>query len=498
MQLWAEIRRRVLAGEISMRQACAQYQLNWRTVKKIVSHTQPAPRRASTRVKPTLDPVIAIIHGILEEDRHAPPKQRHTAVRIHQRLTDEHNYTGCITGVRTIVRLWKKNQAEVFIPLTHPPGEAQVDFGHALVEVAGQRTKAALFVLTLPHSGAIFACLFPRECTEAFHQGHVLAFNFFTGVPTRISYDNTRIAVAKLIGTHLRQLTHEFQRLQSHFLFESHFCGVRRANEKGHVEGGVGYVRRNFLVPVPCGPTWQAINECLAANCRRDQQRRMTRQTQPKSDRLTADQAAFRPLPIEPFEARRIAVATINSLALGRFDGNDYSVPSAYAYQTLTAIGTTDVVRFTYRNQVVAEHRRCWRKKQTIFDPLHYLAVLERKPGALDHAAPLANWKLPDCFAALRKRLESIDPSGGTRQFIRVLRLLETHELMAVTAAVEESLSLSIHDADAIRLLIERRTDTPAASFDLVGRPRLAGVRVPTIDLSAYRSLLSTNPEQRS
>ena len=497
MQLWAEIRRRVLAGEISMRQACVQYQLNWRTVKKIVAQTQPIPRRAAHRAKTTLDPVIPIIHDILEADRHAPPKQRHTAVRIHQRLCDEHNYTGCITGVRSVVRLWKKTQTEVFIPLTHPPGEAQVDFGHALVEVDGERTKAAMFVLTLPHSGALFACLFPRECTEAFHDGHVRAFAFFGGVPTRISYDNTKIAVAKLLGTHQRQLTAEFQRLQSHFLFDSHFCGVRRANEKGHVEGGVGYVRRNFLVPVPCGPTWQTLNENLAANCRRDQQRKATRQTQSKSVRLQADRAALRPLPIEPFEARRIAVATINSLALGRFDGNDYSVPSVYAYQTLTATGTIDVVRFTYRNQVVASHRRCWRKRQTLFDPVHYLAVLERKPGALDHAAPLTNWTLPECFPALRKRLEFIDPSGGTRQFIRVLRLLETHELATVTTAVEEALSLSIGDADAVRLLIERRTDTPAASFDLVGRPRLAGVRVPTIDLSAYRSL-TTNPEQRS
>lgn len=498
MQLWNEIRRRVRAGEISMRQACIQYQLNWRTLKKIVSQTQPAPRRASNRVKTTLDPVIAIIHDILEADRHAPPKQRHTAIRIHQRLRDEHDYNGCLTGVRSVIRLWKKTQTEVFIPLTHPPGEAQVDFGHALVEVAGERTKAALFVLTLPHSGAIFACLFPRECTEAFHEGHVRAFNFFGGVPRRISYDNTKIAVAKLIGTHQRQLTHEFQRLQSHYLFDSHFCGVRRANEKGHVEGGVGYVRRNFLVPVPCEPTWQMLNEKLAANCFRDQHRHAARQTQPKSDRLQEDRIAFRSLPVEPFEARRIAVATINSLALGRFDGNDYSVPSAYAYQTLTAIGTTDVVRFTYRNQVVAEHRRCWRKKQTIFDPLHYLAVLERKPGALDHAAPLANWKLPSCFATLRKRLESIDPAGGTRQFIRVLRLLETHELATVTVAVEEALALSINDADAVRLLIERRTDTPTASFDLVGHPRLAGVRVPKMDLSVYRSLLTPNPEQRS
>lgn len=491
MEIWSVIRRRVNSGEISMRRACVEYHLNWRTVKKIVSHTEPAPRQSSTRRKPTLDPVVPIIHAILEADRQAPPKQRHTAVRIHQRLRDEHGYTGCVTGVRGVVRQWKKSQVEAFVPLIHPPGEAQADFGRAVVEVAGERTKAALFVLTLPHSGAVFGCLFPRECTEAFHEGHVRGFHFFGGVPTRISYDNSKIAVTKLTGTHERQRTGEFQRLQSHFLFASHFCGVRRAHEKGHVEGGVGYVRRNYLVPVPRADSWSQLNERLAAACAQDQHRRVARQTQPKTVRLAADRAAFGALPVEPFEARRLAVVAINSLGLGRFDGNDYSVPTAYAYQTLTATATTDVVRFRYRNRVVAEHRRCWRERQTIFDPLHYLALLERKPGALDHAAPLAGWSLPECFATLRRRLEAADAVGGTRRYIRVLRLLEVHELAKVAAAVEEALALLICDADAVRLLVERRGDTPAASFDLAAHPRLAAVRLRATDLGAYRDLLT-------
>src|SRR5262245_26624347 len=177
METWSVIRRRVHSGEISMRHACVEYHLNWRTVKKIVSHTEPAPRQPSARRKPTLDPVVPLIHAILEADRHAPPKQRHTAVRIHQRLCSEHGYTGCVTGVRSVVRLWKQSQVEAFVPLTHPPGEAQADFGRAVAEVAGERIKAALFVLTLPHSGAVFGCLFPRECTEAFHEGHARAFH---------------------------------------------------------------------------------------------------------------------------------------------------------------------------------------------------------------------------------------------------------------------------------------------------------------------------------
>jgi hypothetical protein len=166
-------------------------------------------------------------------------------------------------------------------------------------------------------------------------------------------------------------------------------------------------------------------------------------------------------------------------------------VPTRHAYQTLTVVGTLDRVRFLHQGAVVAEHRRCWGKRQTVYDPVHYLALLERKPGALDHAAPLAGWELPGCFAALRRRLEEADPAGGTRQYIRVLRLLEDYDLAALTAAVEAALGLSVKDAAAVRLLVARQADTPAASFDLAGRPRLAAVRVPPPDLGAYAALVA-------
>jgi transposase len=492
MELWAEIRRRVLAGEISMRQACSEYHLNFRTVQKVVRHAEPPPlRAASSRAQPVLGPFLPILRQLLDDDRHAPPKQRHTARRIFERLRDEHGYAGCPSIIRDAVRLYKQSQAEVFVPLLHPPGEGQVDFGRAEVVVAGVRHKAALFVLTLPHSNARFGCLFPRECTETFHEGHARAFAFFGGVLRRLSYDNSKIAVIKLIGPHERQLTREFLRLQSHFSFTAHFCRLRQAQEKGHVENGVGYVRRNFLVPVPQGDSWEALNAQLAADCRREFERTGGGRARTTAELLTADRAAFLPLPTEPFEARRIEPVTINSLSLGRFDGNDYSVPTAFAYQALTAIGTIDRVRFHRRGEVVAEHVRCWGKGQVTFAPLHYLALLERKPGALDYARPLAGWSLPDAFPALRQRLEEADPKGGTRQYIRVLRLLETYDRAAVTEAVERALGLAVADADAVRLLLEHAQERPAVGFDLTGRPRLSAVRVPPPDLAAYGALTS-------
>src|SRR5262249_35485202 len=457
MQIYAEIRRRVLADELSLRQACEEYRLNFRTIHKIVHQPQPIPYRQTTeRPKPVLGPFLPIVAQILGDDQHAPRKQRHTARRIYERLRDEHGYAGCPSIVRAAVAAWKQEQAEVFVPLLHPPGEAQWDFGRAEVVIGGVRQQAALFVLTLPHSNARFGCLFPRECTETFHEGHVRAFAFFGGVPRTIRYDNSRIAVVKLTGRHERRLSGEFLRLQAHFAFGTQFCGVRQAHEKGHVENGGGYVRRNYLVPVPQAESWQEINDRLTTACQKELGR-----AAPAA--LAADRAAFLSLPAEPFEARRIEVVTINSLSLGRFDTNDYSVPTRFAYQALTATGTIDHVRFSYRGTVVAQHRRTWAKSQVTFEPLHYLALLERKPFAIDAARPLQGWHLPDCFVTLRKRLEQTDLRDGTRQYIRVLRLLETHELPAVSQAVSQALRLEAINADAIRVLLERSADRAVA-----------------------------------
>jgi transposase len=439
------------APSCSLRQAAAEYGLNFRTVQMILAQPEPPPfRRRASRAKPVLGPFLPLIHQILDDDRLAPPKQRHTARRIYERLRDEHDYTGCPSIVRAAVAADRQSQAEVFVPLLHPPGQAQVDFGRAFVVVAGIRHQAALFVLTLPHSNTRFACLFPREYTETFHEGHARPFAFFGGVPTRISYDNSKLAVAKLTGPHERRLTTDFLRLQAHFAFGCFFCRVRQAHEKGHVENGVGYVRRNFLVPVPQADSWAELNAQLANACRREFGRPAADRSHTTAELLAADRSAFLPLPAEPFEAHRVELVTVNSLSLARFDGNDYSVPTAFAYQALTATGTIDRVRFSRGGTMVAEHRRCWAKGQVTFEPLHYLALLERKPGAFDHAKPLAGWSLPAAFGQLRRRLEEGDPKRGTRQYIRVLRLLETHPLAAVTAAVERALRLAVADADCV------------------------------------------------
>jgi transposase len=492
MEVWKEVRRRVLTKEISCRAACAEYHLGWKTLNKILTHTEPPGYRPSKpRPKRVLAPFLPIIYQILEDDRQAPKKQRHTAHRIFERLRDEHHYPGGETVVKDAVRDWKQSHQEVFLPLSHPPGEAQVDFGEATIRLSGQEMKFALFVMTLPYSGAIFIQAFPRECTETFLEGHRRAFEYFGGVPQRISYDNSAIAVIEVLKGRERKLTKEFLRLQSHYLFQEHFCLVRRPNEKGHVERLVGFARRNFLVPVPEVVSLTVLNERLLESVRADLAERTRGKSAPKSELLAEDQGAFLPLPQQPFEARRIEQRTADSQSLVHFDTNEYSVPVKYAHRKLTVVATVEEVRLVYEDRLVAKHRRSWERERTFFEPIHYLALLERKPGGFDYARPLENWQLPECFPLLRRRLEAEDPRHGTRSFIRVLRLLEKFSLEQLTEAIEYALDIDVAEADAIRTIVEHRADRPIAFFSLDGRPHLQVVRVETTDPAAYQALLT-------
>jgi transposase len=491
MEFWKEVRRRVLTRELTQRQGCKEYSLGWHTLKKILAHDEPPGyRQSQPRAKRKLAPFLAIIEQILKDDRQAPKKQRHTVKRIFERLRDEHGYQGSLTVIKDTVRAWKRSHQEVFLPLSHPPGEAQVDFGEATIWLAGREIKVALFVMTLPYSGAIFIQGFPRECTETFLEGHRRALEFFGGVPRRISYDNSAIAVIEVLKGRERKLTREFLRLQSHYLFQEHFCLVRRANEKGHVERLLGLARRSFLVPVPHVESLEGLNQQLRQQCLADLAERTRGKSAPKNELLIEDQAAFLPLPKQPFEARRITEAGVNSESLVRFETNDYSVPVQYAHRKLLVVATVEEVRLVYEDRLVARHRRSWDRERVFFEPIHYLALLERKPGGFDYARPLENWQLPECYALLRRRLEAADQQHGTRSFIRVLRLLEKFTLHQLTQAIEYALDIDVIDADSIRTVLEHRADEPIELFPLDGRPHLAHVRVEVTDVASYQALL--------
>jgi hypothetical protein len=207
---------------------------------------------------------------------------------------------------------------------------------------------------------------------------------------------------------------------------------------------------------------------------------------------LEEDRAAFLPLPVKPFEACRQQSTAASSISLVRFDDNDYSVPVAYAHHMVVVKGYCDEVVVSYFNETVARHRRIWEREQVSFDPLHYLAILERKPGALDQARPLQGWTLPECFEYLRRRLEAEYEHGeGTREYIRVLRLLEKHPLPTLRRAVEKGLSMGAIQRDAIAQFLFPQEEWRGTQFTLDGHPHLRAVKVQSPDITQYNSLLA-------
>jgi transposase len=492
MEMWRDIRRRVLAEDESKRQICREYGLHFRTLQKILDHPEPPGYRLQEpRPKRKIGPFLSVIEEMLDSDkrRKAPQKQRHTARRIFDRLVAEYGYEGGYSVVKEAVRASKQRTAEVFVPLSHSPGWAQVDFGQGEIDLAGVRTKVSLFVMTLPFSDAIFVCAFLRECTEAFQEGHKRAFEFFGEVPIRISYDNSKIAVIAIGKGRQRKLTDGFLRLQSHYLFAEHFCLVRRPNEKGHVETLVGFTRRNFLVPVPRVDLLEQLNAHLAERCLADLSRTLRGKDKPKGELLDQEREAMLPLPTTRFEAHRVDEARANSLSLVRFDRNDYSVPTEFAHHPVTAVGMIDEVRLVVNGRLVARHARCWKKEKTFYEPVHCLALLERKPGALDFARPMERWDLPPCFDLLRRRLAADLEHAGVREYIKVLRLLEGATVRQLARAVDQALSIGATSVEAIRLILEHHRQAPIALFSLDGHPHLKDVCVPGVDLSAYRGL---------
>jgi len=493
MDQWTDIRVRVLRGKASKREILRETGMHWRTLEKILQYSEPPGYTLKReRRKPKIGPFLDRIADILDSDKQVPKKQRHTAKRIYERIKEE-GYQGGYTQVKEAVSQIKRHSREVFMPLIHRPGEAQVDFGEALAKVSGELRKVHFLVMALPYSDAFFVVVFERECTETWWEGHVRAFDFFGGVPGRITYDNSRVLTSTIMCSRGCKLTRGFLQLKSHYLFDHHFCRVRRANEKGVVEGVVKYVRLNFFVPVPEVRDLEELNERLIGLCLEDLTRRLRGKSGPKAELLVEDQAAFLPLPAAPLDACRKQSTAASSLSLVRFDDNDYSVPVRYAHHPIVVKGYVDRVVLCHKGEPVAEHRRSWQREGVFFDCVHYLELLERKPGALDHALPLANLNLPDCFDILHRRLRAgAEQEGeGTREYIRVLRLIEGHGLPKVTQAVIKALRVGAHTRDAIAQFLIPQPPWENTIFKLDGREHLRLVKVARPDIAGYQDLLA-------
>ena len=490
MEWWTKLRVRMAQEGLSKRELCREEGISYKTLEKVLSHSEPPGyRRAAPYAEPKLGPFVARIEEILVSDKALPKKQRHTAQRIFERLAEE-GYTGGYTQVREKVAQLRRQSGEVFIPLRHDPGTAQMDVGQALVRQGGDLRKVCFLVMVLPYSDALFVQAFWHARTEMFWEFHNRAFEYFGGVPRRISYDNDKVLVSAVTGKRARRLTDGFLQLQSHYCFAEHFCGVNRPNEKGVVEGTVKFARLKYFVPVPQVRDLEELNARLVEQCRQDLSRTLRGQKASKALLLGEDQAAFLPLPQVPFDACRKHRAWACSLSLVRFDTNDYSVPTAYAHRELLVKGYVDRVEVCCADQVIAQHQRCWGREQYCLEPVHYLALLERKPGALDYGRPFADWDLPECFAVLRARLEHEFGGEGTREYIRVLKLLAEHSLADLTGAIERALRCNALIRDAIAQFLIPQEDWRQGTFRLDGREHLRQVQVAQTEVAAYAALV--------
>src|ERR1700730_6685105 len=279
-----------------------------------------------------------------------------------------------------------------------------------------------------------------------------------------------------------------FTELVSHYLFQERFGRPGKGNDKGKVEALVKYSRANFLTPVPHAPSFETVNAALEERCCARQAERAGRHEQTIGERLIANQAVLRALPELPFEPCDKRPAKVSSTALVRYRMNDYSAPTAYGFRDVLVKGFVDEVAIICGASEIARHPRVYGRGQFVFDPKHYLALLEQKAGALDQAAPLQNWTLPEPLQHLRRLLEARMGNRGKREFIQALRLIEVFPETLVAAAALDAIRLGAISFDAVKQLVIAKVEHRPANLDLGRYPYLPAANVKTTSAVAEDS----------
>jgi transposase len=482
-----------------IREIARELQVSRQSVRKAIdSLTPPTYTQTTPRSAPKLGAFQDRIAALLAEREHQPRKQRYTSHRIYQILEAE-GYRGSEARVRGYIGELSRAQhhPKTFLPLAFDPGQdAQADWGQALVCLAGQQLTIQLFVLRLCYAHRTFAMAFPTQRQEAFFAGHVQAFAFFGGVPHRISYDNLTTAVQPLFTGRSRQEQQAFTAFRSYYLFDSHFCNRNAGHEKGQVEHGVGYVRRNALVPIPSFDDFTALNAYLLDWCQRQDTRTVHGQVASIGTLWAEERPHLRPLPPRDYPCCVTTSATLTPYSQVVFETNRYSVPADQATRRLTLRAFPFHLEILHDDHLLARHPRCYERETDVLDPLHYLPLLLERPGAFDHATPIRRWRetWPVAYSRLLYRLRSQWPDGqGVRDFVRILQLHQEHPAALIEQAIEQALTIGCVHADGVRLCLHQLLypQAVAPALDLTSRPHLAAIGTQPIDLSVYETLLT-------
>jgi len=464
VELFEQLRREYEHGEGTIRGVARQFGVHRRMVREALGSALPAKRKRPERKCPKLGPVRHFIEAILEADRKAPRKQRHTAHRIHSRLKAEIPHCDVSEStVRRYVGRWKRAMGwaarETFVPQSYDWGqEAQADWYEAEAELEGERCTLQVFSLRSMASGAAFHRAYRRATQQAFLEAHEGAFRYFGGVFRQVRYDNLKSAVKKILRGYQRDETARFIAFRSHWGFAAEFCNPGRGNEKGGIEGEAGYFRRNHWTPVPQARSLEELNQFLEAACRQDEGRHIQGREACVGADLALEREHLLPLPGEGFELVETSFPVVDSKGCVRVRTNWYSVPVKAGTTVQVKVRPASIEIWQDR-ACVACHERCYERGQQILNLEHYLEVLERKPGALAGSTPLAQWReqgrWPASFDRLWQELMRRQGKGeGTRQMIRLLQLGKAKGYAKLQSAAESALALGCGDEAAVRYLL--------------------------------------------
>ena len=443
-------RRRLVEGE-SISAIARDLGLSRNTVKKALrSESGEFEYRRRRQPRPKLGAFVGTLETWLEAEEKLPLRERRTAQRIYEALCVE-GYTGAVDAVRRHMRLFERRHrhVQVFIPQSFTPGEAyQFDWSHEHVELGGIDQVVKVAHVRLCYSRAFFLVAYPRESQEMVFDAHERAFAFFGGVPRRGIYDNLKPAVDAVFVGRERRFNRRFLAMCNHYLIEPTACTPAAGWEKGQVENQVGNVREWLFTPKLRCTDLAELNAHLAERCEHlARERHHPEQIERTVGEVwEQERATLRAAPA-PFDGYAEKPGRISATALIYFERNRYSVECQYVGRMATVRAYAERIVVICEGKLIAEHARRFDRNQVIYNPWHYVAALERKPGALRNGAPFKDWNLPAPMTRVRERLAK--HPDGDRQFVDILSMVLLYGLEAVSAAcamaLDEQTASSAH-----------------------------------------------------
>lgn len=465
MELFEELRREYEFGVGSVAGVARKFGVHRRLVREALASAVPQQRPVSERPRPKIGLVAEFIDGILEADRRAPRKQRHTAHRIWVRITKERSDVKIAEAtVRQYVRERKlamglRTRPEVYIPQQYAWGEeGQVDWYEAEADLDGERRTVQVFALRAMASGAPFHRAYPRATQQAFLEAHELGFQYLGGVFRRLRYDNLASAVKKILRGHRREETARFVAFRSHWRFEAEFCTPGEGHEKGGVEGEAGFFRRNHLVPVPAARDLDELNTMLLAGCTEELARVIDGRQQTIGEALAIERQHLLPMPSEGFDLVEVSFGHLDDKRRIKAKTNAYSAPLPPGTTVQVKLAPASI-EIWHQGRCVARHTRSYDRHQEFLELEHYLDVLEHKPGAFAGSKPLEQWRRAGRWPASydhywQALMERQGRQHGTKAMIELLQLGSRHGYDRLRTAIELALQLGCIDAAAVRHLM--------------------------------------------